>query len=315
MTKSSDLSPSVLFGDLPLLKLRFLVQVPRYAELPKYTGSAWLGIIGLEMQHLVCPFDLRPVCKTCTVKEHCSYFLLIEKQTPLPGFSEAPRGYIFYSPVPKDNSIRELFVTLIGSYSKFLSVVVKAVLKGRSSGIGKERYPYEVVSCEELLPDGSSFEISPETNMFTEGPQPLREWLAGQPEPAEEVSIRLVTPVRLRRRGDYLDIMDWAFYFGALARRMEALNRMFHGGELLGKDIWLSLQEYFQTAEKIRSYLRWLDLAKYSGRQKQKTTIGGLVGKAILKKPSSTDMEWWKTAELLHVGKDAAMGLGKIEIG
>ncbi len=307
-------SPSTLFGDLPLLKLRFLIQVPRYAELPKYTGSAWRGIIGLELQRLVCPFDLRPVCRTCTVKEHCPYFLLIEKQTTLPGFSEAPRGYVFYPPIPKENSIRELYVTLIGSYSKFLPAVAKAILKGRSSGIGGERYPYEVVSCEEALPDGSFNEISPEANMSADGPYPLREWLGGLPEPPEELSVRLITPVRLRRRGKYLDIMDWPFYFGTLARRLEALNKLFHEGELLGKDLWLSLQEHFRSAEKVGSYLRWWDLARYSGRQKRKVPLGGLVGKAVVKNPSSLDLEWWKTAELLHVGKGAAMGLGKIEI-
>ncbi|MCP4352568.1 MAG: CRISPR system precrRNA processing endoribonuclease RAMP protein Cas6 [Desulfobacterales bacterium] len=313
MTKFSHLSPITLFGNLPLLKLRFLIQVPRYAELPKYTGSAWRGIIGRELQRLVCPFDTRPVCKTCTVKEHCPYFLLIEKQTELSGLSEAPRGYVFYPPIPKDNSIRELYVTLTGSYSKFLPVVAKALLKGRSSGIGRERYPYEVVSCEEALPDGSFNEISLEANM-AEGPYPLREWLTGLPEPPEELSVRLITPVRLRRHGKYLDIMDWPFYFSTLARRLEALNKLFHEGELFGKDLWLSLQEHFGASEKIKSYLRWWDLARYSGRQKRKVPLGGLVGKAVVKNPCSLDMEWWKTAELLHVGKGAAMGLGKIEI-
>ncbi len=314
MTKSSDLSPAALFGDLPLLKLRFLIQVPRYAELPKYTGSTWRRIIGAELQRLVCPFDLRPLCKTCTVKEHCSYFLLIEKQTPMPGFSEAPRGYVFYPPVPQDNSVRELFVTLIGSYSKFLPVVAKAILKGRSSGIGREQYPYEVVSCEEILPDGSSNEISPEANMSADGPYPLRKWLKDLPESPGELSLRLMTPVRLSIHGKSPDIMDWPFYFSTLARRLEALNKLFHGGDLLGKDLWLSLQEHFQSAGKIRSYLRWCDLARYSSRQKRKVPFGGFVGKAVVKNPSSLDMEWWKTVELLHVGKGAAMGFGKIEI-
>lgn len=309
---SADLSPTCLFGGLLLLKMRFLIQVPRYAELPKYTGLAWRGVIGREAQRLLCHSDHGQVCKECSDKEDCPYFLMIEKETSMSGLAEYPRGYVIYPPVSK-GSYRELFVTLIGNYAKFVPVTVKALLKGRDSGIG--RHPYNIVSCEEVLPDGSPREMSLEDTFSVTGPYPLREWLENLPDPPKELTARLVTPVSLCQHGKYLNIMNWPFYFDTLVRRLEALNRLFNDGAPLEKDIWLSLQKWFKSATGIRSYLRWWDIAQYSTSKKQgKSLMGGLVGKAVIKSPSSQDLEWWKTAELVHVGKGAAMGLGKVEI-
>jgi hypothetical protein len=108
--------------------------------------------------------------------------------------------------------------------------------------------------------------------------------------------------------------MDWPFYFESLARRLEALHCLFHEGQPMGKEAWLALKEGFRFNGSIRGDLRWRDLSRFSGRQKQKIPMGGLVGEAVMDKPSRAAMAWWRAAELVHVGKGVVMGLGKVEI-
>jgi hypothetical protein len=42
--------------------------------------------------------------------------------------------------------------------------------------------------------------------------------------------------------------------------------------------------------------------------------MGGLVGEAVMEKPSRSMTAWWRVAELVHVGKGVVMGLGRVEI-
>jgi hypothetical protein len=108
--------------------------------------------------------------------------------------------------------------------------------------------------------------------------------------------------------------MDWPFYFESLARRLEALHCLFHEGQPMGKEAWLALKEGFRFNGAIRDDLHWRDLSRFSGRQKQKIFMGGLVGEAVMDKPSRAATAWWRVAELVHVGKGVVMGLGKVEI-
>lgn len=310
-------SPTDLFGDLPVQQVRFQVVLPPDAALPPFAGSAWRGLIGWELQRLVCPFDRRPACASCTIQDHCPYFLLLEKKSDVPGLRESPKGYVFYSPLDsQEASERELWITLFGSCARFLPVLAKAIFRGRRAGIGAGRWPYELVSWEEASPDRGclSLPLDPEGYQETRGPFPLRDWLRPGPGGDEIERARFATPVRLRRKGNYLNRMDWPFFFGGLVRRLEALHRVFHDGEPLGKDRWLALQEGFSKVNGIADQLRWFDLKRYSNRQRRKVPMGGLFGDVDLSDPSPWIREWWRAAELAHVGKGASMGLGKVKI-
>jgi hypothetical protein len=312
----TDLSPAALFGTLPVMKIRFRIQFPGHADHREYDGFAWRGLIGREIQRLVCPFDRRPPCEACAIKDHCPYFLLIEKNTPLSGLFESPRGYIIYSPGFQKGPDREFFITLIGGCARFLPVMVKAVFESRRVGLGKNRDPFEVASWEEIGPDSTIRQMPLESDgcISVDGPFPLSAWLKNTAAPLQKLSVRFLTPFRLRQRGKYLSEPDWPFYFSTLARRLEALNCLFNNGQPLGKERWADLQEAFQVTGNIQTRLRWWDMDRYSTRQRKKVPMGGIAGDLVMENPSPFYITWWKAAELLHVGKGAAMGLGKVEI-
>jgi hypothetical protein len=312
-----SLTPAGLFGDLPVLKLEFRVSLPPDAALPPFAGSAWRGVIGWELQRMVCPFDRRPVCTACTIQDHCPYFLLLEKKSDAPGLRESPKGYVFHSPFDAGGAPeRALHITLFGSCTRFLPVLAQAVFRGERSGIGANRSAYRVSEWGEALPGGGwhSLPVHPEGYGDARGPFPLRDWL--RPASGENGidRVRFATPVRLRRQGQYLNRIDWPFYFGCLARRLEALHCIFHAGEPLGRDRWLALQERFADVVGLTDRLRWYDLNRYSNRQHRKVPMGGLMGDVDVSDSSPWLMDWLRAAAVVHAGKGAGMGLGKLEI-
>lgn len=316
-TVISPFSPVHFFGQLPLLRLNIRYRMAAEADLPPFTGFAWRGLVGYEMQRLVCPFDRRPVCGNCLIRQNCPYALLIEEENTSADLSEAPRGYLFDSSRErKPSGDQSLMLTLVGECSKFFPVVIMAVIRGQRTGLGYKRNPYVVTGLEELFPDGSSMNLPTTGHIHPvlKGPFPLEQWLIPVSNTPDKLKIRLKTPIRLRKKGKYLRQMDWSFFFESLTRRLESLNCLFFDGQPLGKEPWLELKKHFQQNHNIQGSFRWWDLQRYSGRQKQKIPMGGIAGEAVMEKPSTADIQWFKAAELVHVGKGAAMGLGKVEI-
>lgn len=306
------MTPGHLFGDLMMTRFSVRVTFDPNAVPATHGGSAWRGLLGWEVMSLVCPFDRRPACSACIVRENCPYFLLMEKESFLPGLAESPKGYII-SPEPADAAgTQRITIALVGSCTRFLPVVLQAILTAQQRGIGADRFAYRVDSVEEMAPDGSTRPLcfSSEGILDSYGPWPLREWLPKAE--AAPVTLRLVTPVRLRRKGKYQSEMDWSFYLATLARRLEALNRVFNDGDPLGKTAWAALTGRFDLNGAIQTQVYWKDSARYSSRQRQKVPMGGMVGRAVMAHSPSWLTQWWKAAELLHVGKGASMGWGKL---
>ncbi len=319
--KISRFLPVHFFGRLPLLKLKIRFKMTANANLPPFTGFAWRGLTGRELQRLVCPFMRRPTCGDCLIRQNCPYALLIEEENTSADLSDAPRGYLFdptmdHHQNKKQSQDQMLTVTLAGQCAKFLPVVIMAIIKGQRTGLGYKRNPYVITSIEEVFPDGTTrtIPVNGDVCPAITGPFPLEKWIGSIDDPPDKVTIQLKTPLRLRKKGKYLRQMAWPFFFESLARRLESLNCLFHEGQPLGKEPWLNLKKHFHQDSRIEGKFRWWDLQRYSGRQKQKIPMGGITGEAVLKKPSASDIQWFKAAELVHVGKGAAMGLGKVQI-
>jgi hypothetical protein len=67
-----------------------------------------------------------------------------------------------------------------------------------------------------------------------------------------------------------------------------------------------------------RSALRWQDWMRYSSRQKQEMTLGGVIGRWTL--TGNGDLlaefgQWLYLGQWLHLGKNATMGMGGYTLG
>lgn len=77
------------------------------------------------------------------------------------------------------------------------------------------------------------------------------------------------------------------------------------------------LQPLLQRSDGVRvagAALRWLDWERWSQRQGAAMKLGGLVGTLTLEGDLAPFAPLLRAAEILHAGKGAVFGLGKVEV-
>jgi hypothetical protein len=309
-------SVAFLFGSLPVLKFQLLIEIAEPELLPPFLGSAFRGLLGWEMKRLVCPYKGKANCDGCLISAQCPYHLLIEKKMEAPEIHESPKGYVFYSPFVEGKQIRKIEVTLFGDCAKMVPVVTKAVFDGQQTGLGKGRNQYRIIEWREISPrEGMhALPLDSEACFSMKGPFPLSDWVLHTESKQEIIEVLFETPLRLRRGGKYLSSMDWGFFSSIVIRRLESLNVLFNAGTALGKENYSQLLGELAQIDILSEKMVWRDLSRYSSRQKTKVPLGGLVGQLKLKIENEMVYQYLKATSLVHAGKGATMGLGKITV-
>jgi hypothetical protein len=130
----------------------------------------------------------------------------------------------------------------------------------------------------------------------------------------ERVTLEFLTPTRLKHQG------RWAKEgppFHVLLRRL--LDRVsslsyFHCGQMFEAD-FRGLIERAGGVRIARAETRWEDWSRFSGRQKQRVEMGGLVGWATYSGDLSEYLPLLALGELVHVGKGTVFGNGRYVVG
>lgn len=310
---------------------RFQVRLVSDESLPSdfYLGSTLRGAIGWQMQRLVCPFDGRKKCDACLVRDDCPYHELYCKQSALPGLADSPRGYVYYVSPDSGSNFVNLEITLFGSCSRFAPVLFEALLRASKSGLTRRRIAVGIEKIEQIIPDGKKriYNWKQLSSQIMDA-LPLVEWL-GEINGKIEAVFSIKTPLRLRKNGRYLNYLDMDFLLQNILRRMESLGCVFGDGESIGKENWERIKEEMlpdqikqcESPEEMNgtglSYharIRWDDYKRYSNTQRKKVPMGGIVGDVRVKGADKNIFPLLRAVEFLHVGKGAAMGLGRVEM-
>lgn len=301
-----------MFGDLPVLRLRMEYSVDDPELLPDYLGSSWRGVLGWQMQRLCCPFPKRSECEECLIREQCPYFLLYELQSDRPGFRDAPRPYILLPERGETTSQQFLTITLLGRAVRAAPLLWKTIQEAARIGLGRERVGLRVHGWQEERPGQGWVGLpEPESYRHVQGGWIVRDCLT--PAPPLPWRVQLEPPLRLRAQGRNLTGMNWPFVPSSLAQRLETLCVIFNTGEPMGRQGWTALKEHFSSmALQVEENVAWKDWSRYSNRQRKKVPMGGLRGEALIHDAPAELWDWLRLGSLVHVGKGAAMGLGRL---
>ena len=286
----------------PLQILDFSFSPAATLPLPPYAGSAWRGAFGHALKRLVCAMKLRP-CAGCPLAGVCMFPAVFGPGTG----AEGARPYIL-APEP---TRRRAALAPGGNFSVRLVVLspaataapymARALIEAARAGIGPGRVPLEPVS----ITDHAGTAIAPGSLAV---PPPVT--LAVPPAPPS-VRLAFATPLRLRLGGDLatgakLRLADLA---AAIARRLA----------LLGLPLPPEEARAARAEAAGRSFaaarLGWLETTRRSSRQGTLMQLGGIVGEATVQL-RGTALLWpllW-AGSVLHVGKGASMGFGRIEL-
>jgi hypothetical protein len=136
---------------------------------------------------------------------------------------------------------------------------------------------------------------------------------ADAPLPEGAVTLRFVTPLRIKVRHRLTDrprFRDLAFH---MLRRVLEMAHWHVPGAAVDWEFYPLLQR----CEEVRvagADLRWLDWERWSQRQNAAMKLGGVVGTLTLEGNLAPFTSLLRAAEVLHAGKGATFGLGKVEV-
>lgn len=305
----------------PVARYRFEFQVQQPIRLPDYAGSMLRGAFGHALRQLACMTRQRE-CTGCPLITSCPYPAVFAPQPTadhsLQKFSQLPVPYVIEPPAWGGRVLAEgetlLFhQVLIGRALRELPLIVLAWRRALARGVGAGDGTAElrrVVHCG----DAGEHEIHrPEVGTITTHAQTIA--LGGSDDPATSSAavLHFETPLRLQHNGRALppDKLHARTLLMALTRRASLLAEFHADGPLASDFTALSAAAALIGEEKS---LTWLDWTRFSSRQKQKMSLGGVVGSWQLQGALAPFAPFLKLGEWLHVGKEASFGLGQYRL-
>lgn len=335
---------------IPLARYRFTARVQQPLALPDYAGSLLRGQFGAALRNVAC-MTRAPICPGCPLLQTCLYTRIFEAPPPPKGehalqdFSQIPNPYVLEPPAPGARVLdvgEELVfhLVLVGHATEQLALVVFALQRALAQGLTRERVSIDLLRVEwidsndkahavwtvqqpTLVEHSAAVEV-PTPGFFVD---PAPESIAAHADLTRAkggndqcISLRIHTPLRLQSQGKPLGVgqLSARALIAAIARRT-ALLMEFHAGSLPSPGGHVSWGEAAKHATALADTLtdtrelHWFDWTRYSSRQQQQMTLGGVLGTWTLHGSADNLAQLWPwlwLGQWLHVGKNATMGLG-----
>ncbi len=303
------------------LRLSVSVQAEEYIRLPAYQGSALRGAFGHALKRSVCAAG-NQTCDACILKSQCIYSYAFETPPPenskvLRNFTSVPHPFII-NPITGESGIYEpgmsfcFGMTLVGRAIEYVPYFVYAFMRMGEQGIGSGKGRFRVLLVNDLDINGSPVETIYENEILKTSETVLSfhdaEEMAKQYDP-HNLTLQFITPVRVKYQGKLCDDLQFHVLIRNLARRLSNLL-CFH----CGQDAELPFKELIEKAESVRlvrNNTRWYDWTRYSGRQKKRMQMGGVLGEATYEGVAVGEfLPLLVLGSWVNMGKGTSFGLG-----
>lgn len=339
----------MLSHPLPIARYRFTAIVQQPLLLPEYAGSLLRGQFGAALRHAAC-MTRQPRCAGCPLLSTCPYSRIFEAPAPPKGahalqdFSQIPNPYLIEPPAPGARLLEQgaelvFHMVLIGHALTQLPLIIFAWQRTLERGLTVARVPVELMQVEHVDSDGAkqlvwhhdqpvmqthdaTLRIPVAINDMNSIAAPAQStgYTGQNGIHIDHIDLLIKTPMRLQHQGQPLRVgqLTARTLLAALVRRCVLLLE-FHGG--LGsadhQDDWnMAAKTAIHLGHSLRDvqYLHWYDWERYSSRQQQRMTLGGVLGRWNLQFDDGATLAalwpWLWLGQWLHVGKNATMGLG-----
>lgn len=286
----------------------------------------WRGAFGSVFRNLVC-HDSGLDCHQCMLRTACPYPAIFRPELALGGIPisrlrEPPRPFVFSDPLPESSELPSrsplsLGLAVVGSAYRLLPHFAATLKRLGEEGIGHKRVRFHLESIHTVDPSGLPREEVYRSDMSVVHAAALGMTAAQLERPgdrqAKRILVRFRTPTLLRSEGAAQDNPSFGVLFRRVRDRVSALATFFGESPLdidakgLG-----DLADNVGTLHSDFSRFSWI---RTSARTQQRHPIQGVVGEAMYEGDELGQlMPWLRMAELLHVGKHATFGNGKIEV-
>jgi len=307
------------------LQLKFILLAEGEFRPTRFLGNTIRGALGSSLRNILCTVK-RESCNGCPIREQCHYQYLFEshmgeieslkKRFPLVQ-RQIPHPFILSPPINIDviepGKEMAIGITLFGRSVEFVPYFYLAVERMANRGLGRDRVPFRLIS----ISTGSGYEI------FNANYPKLKKagnehWsLAGNVDSKyhvlSEVKVKFLTPCRIKSRGRFSQEITFKLLIANILRRLSSIAYFHEGIEPV-----LNVKELLNGAEKVEvkeDNTRWVDMVRYSARQKTRMRLGGVVGGTVYRGENIGDFgSILHFGEIAGVGKATSFGFGRIEI-
>ncbi len=318
---------------------RFTIAPVQPLEVPAVNkGNMLRGGFGHAFRRLCCV----PQCKdakTCPLATSCPYKAVFEPSPPgdadrLSKNQDIPRPFVFRAPQTQQTRFEpsqrfEFGLVVIGRALDFLPYFVLSFRELAAGGLGLNRAKCNLERVEQIktFPSGAGLQDCQTELIYTAEDQLFRatesltadEWInrlqnasTGNGDGAiQRLTIRFVTPTLLRADGEVIRRPEFHHVFKRLRDRINALSTFFGDGPLDA-----DFPELGRRAEKVRTVacdVKWMERFRTSSKTRQRHELSGFVGQASYEGDLTEFLPWFTMGELIHVGKHAAWGNGRME--
>lgn len=334
------IAPTDQNSSIPIARYRLTARLRQGVRMPEYAGSLLRGQFGAALRNVAC-MTRQPTCGGCRLLTTCPYTRIFEAIPPagheLQAFSAIPNAYVVEPPLPPDglqhaksphahphptdiapDGLLVLHQVLVGPAIEQLALVVFAWQRALAQGLTKSRSPADLLQVDWVDANGTPHTIwHGQQRVLAAHPAALAvpdmPALPVAADGTHTLGLQLHTPLRLQQQGHPLrpDQLTPRVLVAAVARRV-ALVLEFHAQQLQWGKLVPATVAMAQQLTDTRQ-LQWFDWTRYSSRQQQEMTLGGVLGAWTLHGPKdalAAVWPWLWLGQWLHVGKNATMGMG-----
>ncbi len=297
--------------DLHYARARFTLTPSAPTTLPPFLGSTLRGALGHALRAITGD-DRRTDVERRALADTCPYLSVFgDPAVEAPGKSRV-RGFVLRPP-PIDDAPwtperpLDFAVTLLGRAHTAFPAVVVAVSRMARDGLGVDRAPFELTAVTDVdgealwMPDGPVRPPRVEQGADLRGRGP------------DQVTIDLASPLGLAEGRDLVPVTPAALLRGAFRRLVKVLGDCCDGQAHPKEGRWVRA-----IAPEIRvldADLQPYAVRRHSNRQKRQQTWPAWRGHLTLQGQAVAELApLLRAAEVLHVGRKTAFGLGALDL-
>lgn len=316
------------FPPLSLLRARVRYRLLEATTLPPYKGALLRGGFGYAFQRTSCAPSCWNQVEQCNAELLCPYRWVFETPHPegvahLHDLRDLPRPFVIEPPLDRQRDFAvgdplEFGLLLVGRGIDFLPYFLYGFAELGKSGLGRDMAKAHLEQVELLQPFGTAtLPIYQDGHLLEPDALELLN-LAELPLHGEalaaDLRLDLLTPLRVKQQGSFIETFDLGAVVQAICWRINALAT-FHGAGPWQAD-YRPLVAAARTVRVESAQVQWVDWERTShrGGTQRQMKLGGIIGSVLLRAVPAEVRTALLAAELLHVGKACVFGHGLVRV-
>lgn len=287
-------------------------------SLPPFWGPTLRGGLGYHLKKTVCHVKQKN-CPGCIVQKSCAYSYIFEGVAPdnrafMRLYPNIPQPFVILTSMGDPSQITagmefQFGMRLFGRAIELFPYIVYSLLEIGKEGLGKDRIPYRIDS---ITQPACSSVVYKDGNHCLGGLQ--KESVGQVPQHLDSrLTIEFHTPTKLQVGGAQARKISFLDLIKAVNRRLSILSYFygipFEPSDAFSDD-WTGVESVRVKSDQTRLY----EVNRFSGRQQQKMTLRGLLGRITFEGKVAPYIPILKLAEICHVGKATSFGFGRIKL-